>query len=115
MSRLTEQDGEDLGDFARDLHGTVARLIRDREVAAARRVLDAVREVHDAWPVLVEHPPEFEGGIVGDPESVTLRMSQRLAWVTQQEYRKRFGIEPPTAPALAAARAVVAAIEAGED
>lgn len=79
--------------------------IRDRVLAeceAKRRIV----ELHQSWPVLVQQPPEFEGGLVGDPDSVALRVSQRMVWLTEQEYRARFGEEPPTAPMLAALAAI---------
>lgn len=84
-------------------------------LGSTRRVLaecDAKRrivEFHKAWPVLVETPPAFEtiGGDF-DINSVTFRASQQMAWFTQEEYRKRFGDEPPTAPMLATMAAVYA-------
>lgn len=66
-----------------------------KDIAAKRRIV----ELHQSWPVLVQRPPE----IAVDPndlDSLTLRMSQQMAWLTQQAYRDRFGDEPPTAPIL---------------
>lgn len=74
------------------------------ECEAKRRIV----ELHQAWPVLVTQPPEFEGGLVGDLDSVAIRMSQRMKWLTEQEYRAAFGDEPPTSPILAALAAVYA-------
>lgn len=68
-----------------------ARVLAD--VAAKR----AIVELHKSWPVRVEAEPVFE------PVDYThgdLRMSQQLAWMTEQEYRTRFGDEPPTGPVL---------------
>lgn len=70
---------------------------------------DAKRQViewHKAWPILVERAPTLEEGdgeghySRGDLASMTVRMSQRIAWMTDQEYRVRFGSEPPTGPVL---------------
>jgi hypothetical protein len=62
------------------------------ECEAKRRIV----EWHESWPVLVETPPEVDMGSPGDISSMTFRMSQQIAWLTTQEYRKRFGDEPPT-------------------
>lgn len=69
-----------------------------RECARDRRLV----EFHESWPVLVEQPPTFEPVDVDDPNSFAMRASQQIAWMSQQEYRRRFGDEPPTAPMLAA-------------
>lgn len=75
------------------------------ECEAKRRIV----ELHQSWPVLVDGPPELEQlEDAADANAMTLRVSQRLAWLTQQEYRARFGDEPPTAPMLAALAAVYA-------
>lgn len=65
------------------------------ECEAKRRII----EWHKAWPVLAETEPTFEQD-GDDPQSTTLRMSKQIAWLTEQEYRKRFGVEPPTGPIL---------------
>ena len=75
------------------------------ECEAKRRVV----ELHKAWPVLVETPPTFATTSEGlGVNSVTFRASQQIQWLTQEEYRKRFGSEPPTAPMLAAMATVYA-------
>jgi hypothetical protein len=75
------------------------------ECEAKRRII----EFHQSWPVLVETPPTFDQGnaeghdlALGELSSMTLRLSQRIAWMTEQEYRNRFGSEPPTGPMLRA-------------
>jgi hypothetical protein len=63
-----------------------------------------VIEWHKNWPIMVETPPKFEKiePYTDDPAySMKYQMTQQIAWVTQEEYRKRFGSEPPTAPLLA--------------
>ena len=68
---------------------------------AAKR---AIVEFHESWPVLVREPEE----IAEHTTPLVVRMSQRISWLTQQEYVRRFGAEPPTAPMLAALAAVYA-------
>lgn len=74
------------------------------ECEAKRRIV----EQHKAWPVLVETPPTFEQVGSGDLNSVTFRASQQMMWLTEQEYRTRFGSEPPTAPMIRTLAAVYA-------
>ena len=71
------------------------------ELAAKR----AIVALHESWPVLVEGKPELEASSDAD---MTMRVSQQMAWLTNQEYRKRFGDEPPTAPMLGALAQVYA-------
>jgi hypothetical protein len=73
------------------------------ECESKRRII----EWHKKWPVLVEEPPTFEQDDAegydyarGDMSSMTMRMSQRIAWTTEQRYRETFGSEPPTGPVL---------------
>jgi hypothetical protein len=67
------------------------------QCAAMRKIV----ELHASWPVLAETTPEFEDD-ASDPMSLTFRITRQIAWVTEQEYRNRFGEEPPTAPMLRA-------------
>lgn len=53
---------------------------------------------HKNWPVLVEAPAEFE--TIRNSDEIGYRVTQQIAFLTQEEYRKRFGSEPPTAPLL---------------
>jgi len=57
---------------------------------------------HESWPTLVQMPAKFEPIKDGDLDNYTYRMSQEIAWLTTREYVARFGIDPPTAPMLAA-------------
>lgn len=66
------------------------------ECEAKRRII----EWHKSWPVLVETQPQFETTDAASPSLMSFKMTQRIAWLTQQEYRARFGDEPPTAPIL---------------
>jgi len=66
----------------------------------------AIIRLHQSWPVLVEQSPKFEQG--DDLSTVTMRLTRQIAWLTQQEYRERFGYEPPTTPILRAMAAVYA-------
>lgn len=65
------------------------------EVAAKRRII----EWHESWPVLTETEPEFTTTTT-DVGGMTFAMSKRIAWLTTQEYRARFGDEPPSSPIL---------------
>jgi hypothetical protein len=88
-----------LGDPAAEAHFArhdPARVLAECE--AKRRIV----ELHKSWPVLVETQPEFAAADPADPSSVVYRMSQQIAWTTEQHYRERFGEEPPTAPTLRA-------------
>lgn len=64
----------------------------------------AIIEWHKNWPILVETPPKFEPNFSDDYAAninqYTMHMSQEIAWLTQEEYVKRFGRQPPTAPLL---------------
>lgn len=70
-----------------------ARVLADIE--AKRAIVDW----HENWPVLVETQPEFVP-VSKDVTSMTFRMTQQIAWLTNREYVARFGTEPPTAPVL---------------
>jgi len=74
------------------------------ECAAKRAIID----FHRSWPVLVETPPEMTTVDGTDPSAFAYQMTQRIMWATEDEYRKRFGTEPPTAPMLRALAAVYA-------
>jgi len=56
---------------------------------------------HKDWPILMESQPELEWhrGTL-DMERLTYQMSLQIQWLTQDEYRRKFGKEPPTAPLL---------------
>lgn len=67
------------------------------ECGAKRRIV----EWHKNWPVLAETPMEFETETTGtDITAMTIRASRRIMWLTEQEYRDRFGSEPPSSPIL---------------
>lgn len=73
------------------------------QVAAHR----AIVELHESWPVLVDTPPTFE--TMGDEiDRFAYRASSQIAWLTTQEYRARFGDEPPTTPILRALASIYA-------
>lgn len=72
-----------------------ARQMRDRaEVEAKRRIV----ALHESWPVLIQTEPKLEVS----PETWMAKMTSEIAWLTNAEYVKRFGTDPPTAPMLAA-------------
>lgn len=69
------------------------------DVAAKRRALD----LHEQWVVLITTPPKVEQA--RDPldfSDYRVRMTQQIDFATREEYRRRFGDEPPTAPFIVA-------------
>lgn len=72
------------------------------DIAAKRAIL----EFHKQWPILVNTPPKLERADETDPSSMAFRMTQQIRWMTEQEYRERFGDEPPTGPVLRALASV---------
>ncbi|KAB2809250.1 hypothetical protein F9L07_19610 [Pimelobacter simplex] len=85
-----------------DLTIDPARVLAECE--AKRRIV----ELHQSWPVLVEAKPTFEPSDPTDLNAMTFRMSKQIAWATEQEYRAKFGVEPPSAPMLRALASVYA-------
>lgn len=74
------------------------------DIAAKRRIV----ELHEQWPVLVERPPELVLSDPSDLGSMSVKMTQQIRWATEQEYRNRFGDEPPTSPIMRALVSVYA-------
>lgn len=78
------------------------------EVEAKRKII----AFHEQWPVLVTTEPKIElsgdDTLAGTIDMYTARMSQQIEWQTTQQYRARFGTEPPTAPMLLALAQVYA-------
>lgn len=71
-----------------------ARIIAECE--AKRSII----KQHEDWPVLVEAEPEFGPLDITDGSHFAYSMSRKMAWLTECEYVKRFGSEPPTAPMI---------------
>lgn len=69
-----------------------------REVAAKRAII----KFHKQWPVLVEGPSKFDSDAADGLDSISFKMSRQIMWATEQEYRNRFGDEPPTTPIMRA-------------
>lgn len=68
-----------------------------------RPIFDSQRMLinwHKNWPVLVETQPKLEVVASDTAESITYKMSQNIMFLTHEEYRSKFGQEPPTAPLL---------------
>lgn len=115
-SRPTARVQDLAGDDERDLTGildgrAVSEHIARHDPARVLREVEAKRAVlafHEQWPVLTQTPPEFEAVDSGDINQMAYRMSQRMEWLTTQEYVAKFGHEPPTAPMLIALAAVYA-------
>jgi hypothetical protein len=92
--------------IGRDQSEHIARHDPARVLAecAAKR---AIIKQHEDWPVLVEGELEMEPAS-SDIQSMAYRATRQIAWMTEQEYIKRFGVEPPTAPMVATLAAVYA-------
>lgn len=76
-----------------------------RECEAKLRII----ALHDAWPVLTETETVMEPEPAGhDTHVLALRLAKRIDWMTQREYVRRFGTEPPHAPMLMAMAQVYA-------
>jgi len=92
----------------------VSRHIVNFDPARVLAECEAKRKIiafHESWPVLVQTPTKFDQDPipgVDNLDNYTYRMSQEIAWATTREYVARFGVDPPTAPMLAALAAVYA-------
>lgn len=65
------------------------------------RYCSKVLQWHENWPTLVEGPLEFEDIKSTEyPNNIAMAISRKMEWLTQEEFRRRFGEEPPTAPLL---------------
>ena len=80
-------------DIARHIYRwTPGRVLAECE--AKRRII----AFHESWPVLIQTEPSLEL----TPETWVAKMTSDIAWLTNAEYVKRFGTDPPTAPMLLA-------------
>lgn len=69
------------------------------DVAAKRKVI----ELHELWPILVSQPePPKPDWQTDGMQGFSFAYAERVAWLTTQEYRTRFGDEPPTGPIISA-------------
>lgn len=58
---------------------------------------------HQNWPVLTQIEPTYTMSAVAEPmgsDIMALELSQKIQWLTRDEYTKKFGHEAPTAPVL---------------
>lgn len=112
FGRTLPSSADGMGNWSkhRDDPSTAAHFLRHdparvlAECEAKRRIV----ELHKSWPVLVQRQPSFEQVDSTDVNSMVFRASQQIAWATEQEYRAKFGDEPPTAPMLRALASVYA-------
>lgn len=85
-----------------DWLGGALGMIADFQPARVLAECEAKRAIikqHGDWPVLVERPPVMEVDST-NLQSVSCRMSQDIAMLTERGYVSRFGVEPPTAPMI---------------
>lgn len=72
-------------------------------VLAECKAKRAIIEFHKQWPVLVEGPLNYQPQPdASDLDSISFKMSRQIMWATEQEYRNRFGDDPPTTPIMRA-------------
>lgn len=69
-------------------------VIRDDLLSCIKATRTFVNMQKD-WPVMAESPPQTEVDMRDGVGNVVYRVSQRLEWMTQQQYRERFGDEAP--------------------
>lgn len=104
-ARITEDEREAnvcLAQYRRGDGGSTRRWNRMLAECAAKRAIIAQ---HQAWPVLAEKAPEYstsDDGLNG----ISYRVNQQMMWLTEQEYVKKFGEAPPTAPMIRTLAAV---------
>jgi hypothetical protein len=82
--------------------------LRQKRALAECAAKRAILKQHEEWPVLVERAPDHLSHDADDLQSMTFRMSREIAWLTEREYVKRFGVEPPTTPMIKALAAIYA-------
>lgn len=110
LARLAEDEAAELGQThimfrvggEQTNHRGSPRVLAD--IAAKRKIV----ELHEQWPTLVESAPKLVRVDASDPDSVAFKMTQQIMWATEQEYRNRFGDEPPTSPIMRALVSVYA-------
>jgi len=92
LSRLREAELEGLRFKEIFLCNTMIQLVN-----YGRTVIDW----HKNWPTLVEGPIDISYSSENSvSETIAYAISQKVQWMTNEEFRKRFGSEPPTAPLL---------------
>lgn len=107
LERIAEDEREAEVMMRRYAEGAAVATIRWRRVMTQCEAYRKIVELHEAWPVFVSTPPKFETlGTADDLNSLAFHTSLQMQWLTQEEYRKRFGEEPPTAPMLRALAAI---------
>lgn len=75
-----------------------------RELASFIDFARSVVELHKNWPVMVTSPTSPVVSVAEGSDfhnSLSYKVAQTIEFRTQEEYRKNFGYEPPTAPIMA--------------
>ena len=104
VARAAIKDSEGSLDWAADGDPTDIHIARwdPARVLAECEAKRAIIELHKSWPILVETQPEFTQADDDDPLSMSFRMTRKITWLIEREYRNRFATEPPTAPMILA-------------
>lgn len=77
-----------------------AHLDAAKRLQAEAETKRKIIEWHANWPILAQTQSTFEPVDGTDPGHYTYRASQQIAWLTEQQYRDRFGDDPPSGPIL---------------
>jgi len=76
--------------------------ISHEEFMAIANLAQSMREtlrLHAQWPILVSEQTDFDFEHVHE-NNFSYVATQRFAWMTNEEYKKRFGTDPPTSNML---------------
>lgn len=100
MTRVDEFLISRYDDLMRGAVGNLSLSVEDRSlILTLAQQLKVVVEFHKNWPVLVTTKPELEMR-PDDSDTWRYQLTQQMNWLTQEEYVKKFGTDPPTAPLL---------------
>lgn len=59
-----------------------------------------ILDIHSRWPVLVYSTPTLKAEEGVTPDQLIMRVTQKVNWMIEKEYKRKFGEEPPTGPIL---------------
>ena len=91
---------ERLNDIERKFEGYRLPTGEEHTIVSMLLVMRTALDLQKKWPVLIRTPAKMELSPMDDfdPSSITMRMTEQIAWVEHEEYIKTFGEEPPTNP-----------------
>jgi hypothetical protein len=78
-----------------------------REIGLTNEALRDILDLHNNWVIALEGPIKIEPPMavselkdMAYPDAIHFTASREIGFVTEQQYRVRFGKEPPTAPMI---------------